>query len=387
MKTLFVTVDPAFPPTSGADLRIWQHVTSASELGPVVLASIGRPQTDVAPFGIQIRHLSGMDTLEVWSSDFDVVFPAEVISLFRSLCMQFRPDVIVLESLPVFSLAGVAKKCARAVIIDLHNVESDLVAQEAGQNQNSEVISIIEARAQRIRALEQNATALADMTWVCSSIDRDRLVKFGADERRIAVVPNGIPRPENIQQRPSREIDRCAPTLLFLAHLGYSPNIDAALFLVEIMPVLWDRLAGARLILAGRNPHSLITSKSQPGKIEVVDNPRSTSELLLSAHLAVMPLQRGGGTRIKALEAMAWGLPIVATAKAVEGLQLQDGVHVRIAETTAEFVAAICDLCMDSVLYESQRHTAMQHVMTRFGPKVTKAAVHGALQSALGKGL
>lgn len=72
-----------------------------------------------------------------------------------------------------------------------------------------------------------------------------------------------------------------------------------------------------------------------------------------------------------------------ATAKAVEGLQLQDGVHVRIAETTAEFVSAIYNLCMDSVLYECQRDTAEQYVMTHFGPQVVRASVHEALQRAL----
>jgi glycosyltransferase involved in cell wall biosynthesis len=324
-----------------------------------------------------------MEPLEIWSSDFDVTFPAEVIRQFRSLCLQFRPDVIVLESLPLFNLVVVAKECARAVIIDLHNVESDLVAQEVGLNQNLEAVLRIEAQAKRIRALEQRATSLADVAWVCSSVDRDRLVRNGTCERQIAVVPNGIPRAESVQPRPQRNHDRSTPVLLFLAHLGYPPNIDAALFLVELMPVLWRHLADARLILAGRNPHPAVVSKSKPGKIDVIADPGSTSSLLLSADLAVMPLQRGGGTRIKALEAMAWGLPIVATARAVEGLQLQDGVHVSIAETRSEFVAAICALCVDSVQYESQYLTAQKHLMTCFGPEVVRAAVYGGLRQAL----
>jgi glycosyltransferase involved in cell wall biosynthesis len=383
MKTLFVTVDPAFPPTTGYDLRNWQNVTAASELGPVLLVSIGRPRPEIPPTGIKIEQIIGMHTSKVWGSDFDVMFSAEMIERFRSVCAQFQPNVIVLESLALGNLANVAKKCAHALVIDLHNMESDLVAQEVDRQNDLETRRAIERRARRIRALEQRAAALANVLWVCSTIDRDRLVNDGADVKRIYVVPNGIPRSESIQDWAQCKQDRWPLTLLFIGHLRYPPNIEAALTLVELMPALWDRIAGARLILAGRHPHPAISSRSQHGKIDVVANPSSTSTLLSSANLAVMPLQRGGGTRIKALEAIAWGLPVVATARAVEGLQLADGVHVRIAETARTFVTAICDLYENPALYESQRFAARRHVMEKFGPEVIRRAVHAGLRLAL----
>ncbi len=383
MKTLFVTVDPAFPPISGVDLRSWQKVTAASELGPVLLVSIGRPRPGIPPTGIKIGHIAGMDTSEVWRKDFDVVFSAETIAQFRSISAQFQPDVTVLESLPLCNLTPVARESAQGLVIDLHNVESDLVAQAAQRQIDPETRRALETQASRIEALEQKAAALADALWVCSTIDRDRLIRNGADVRRICVVPNGIPRPESIQDWPPRKETRWQPTLLYIGHLRYPPNIEAALSLVDLMPALWDRIAGARLILAGRHPHPLISSRSQFGKIAVVADPSSTAPLLSSAHLAVMPLQRGGGTRIKALEAIAWGLPVVATARAVEGLQLEDRVHVRLAETREAFVTAICDLCENSDLYESQRVAARRHVMETFGPEVIRRAVHAGLQLAL----
>ena len=383
MKTLFVTVDPAFPPISGVDLRSWQNVTAASELGPVLLLSIGRPGPEIPPPGIEIGHIAGMDTSEVWRGDFDVVFSAEAITQFRSISAQFQPDVTVLESLPLCNLAPVARQSTQGLVIDLHNVESDLVAQAARRQTDPDTRRAIETQARRIAALEQKAAALADVLWVCSAIDRDRLVRDGADVKRICVVPNGIPRPESIQDWPPRKETGRQPTLLYIGHLGYPPNIEAALSLVEIMPALWERIAGARLILAGRNPHPAITSRAQFGKITVVANPVSTSTLLSSAHLAVMPLQKGGGTRIKALEAIAWGLPVVATARAVEGLQLEDRVHVRIAETMGAFVTVICDLCENPALYESQRIAARRHVMEYFGPEAIRRAVHGGLRLAL----
>jgi len=324
-----------------------------------------------------------MDASDVWRSDFDVTFSADTIEQFRSAAANFRPDVIVLESLPLSNLAKVARDYTRVLIIDLHNVESDLVAQEIHGTRDPDTHRSIERRARRIRSIEQRAAAVADVLWVCSSIDRDRLVNDGADVRGIYVVPNGVPRPESIQDRPPYNEYCRRPIFLFIGHLGYSPNVEAALILLELMPALWDRIAGARLILAGRNPHPMISGRSQTGKIDVIANPSSTSPLLLAAHLAVMPLQRGSGTRIKALEAIAWGLPVVATPLAIEGLQLENGVHVSIAENAGAFVAAICDLCENSTLYEARRLAARRHVMSNFGPQAVRRAVHAGLQLAV----
>jgi glycosyltransferase involved in cell wall biosynthesis len=383
MRTLFVTVDPAFPPTSGAELRAWQNVKAASELGPVLLVSIGPLGPGIPPPGIEIGRIRGMEVSDVWRSDFDVTFSAEMIEQFRSAAANFQPDVIVLESLPLTNLANVAKDYTRALIMDLHNVESDLVAQEVQWVNDRSTRCAIDARAKRIRSIEQRAAAVADVLWVCSSIDRDRLVNDGANVKRIYVVPNGVPRSNSIQDRPPHNDYGWRPTLLFIGHLAYPPNVEAALLLLGLMPALWDRIAGARLILAGRNPHPVISSRSQQGRIDVIANPSSTSPLLLAAHVAVMPLLRGGGTRIKALEAIAWGLPVVATARAVEGLCLENGVDVSIAETAEAFVTAICDLCENSTRYESQRIAARRHVMANFGPDAIRAAVHAGLRLGL----
>jgi hypothetical protein len=73
----------------------------------------------------------------------------------------------------------------------------------------------------------------------------------------------------------------------------------------------------------------------------------------------------------------------VATARAIEGLQLEDGIHVRIAETAGAFVTAICELCENSALYDSQRLAARNHVMKYFGPEAIRLAVHAGLRHAL----
>jgi glycosyltransferase involved in cell wall biosynthesis len=381
MKTLFVTVDACFPPVSGADLRNWQNVVAASRLGPVLLASLSPPGAERPACGIQIAGFSEMNVETVWGSEFDVKFSAPTLARFRSLCATFQPDAIVLESLPLANLVGPARELSKGVILDLHNIESDLVAQQAAVADPGGA----RKRAGRIAAIECAATRAASSTWVCSALDRDRLAGMGVAAERVHVVPNGIPRPEALPPElpvRSRPPGR-APVLLFCAHLGYAPNIDAALWLADLMPALWRRLPGARLILAGRTPHPSICAREQAGKIDVLPNPPSLAPILQQADVAVMPLRQGGGTRIKALEAMAWGVPVVATSKAVEGLGLHHGTHVLLAQTADEFVAHIHDIVLDAAAFELLRRNAYNHVMAQFGQQAIFSEVRAGLLSAV----
>jgi glycosyltransferase involved in cell wall biosynthesis len=120
------------------------------------------------------------------------------------------------------------------------------------------------------------------------------------------------------------------------------------------------------------------------GKLELVADPPDVSPYLARAHIAAVPLTTGGGTRLKILEAMAAGVPVVATPLAAEGLALLDGVHIRLAETDEDFVDRIEALCAGRDQWEAQRVKARQHALEAFGPPVIARAVIAGL--GLGNG-
>jgi glycosyltransferase involved in cell wall biosynthesis len=109
--------------------------------------------------------------------------------------------------------------------------------------------------------------------------------------------------------------------------------------------------------------------------VEVLANPVDTSGLLAAGDFVVLPITIGGGTRIKAIEAMAWGIPVIASTRAVEGLGLVDRVSVRFAETPSHYCEAIGSLWSDPVAYRAQRDAARQHALARFGPEAIAKAV------------
>jgi glycosyltransferase involved in cell wall biosynthesis len=384
LRTLFATVDPAFPPISGADLRNWQNAWAASRLGPVQLASLLPPNLVCPPDGIEAVSFSDLDrSAPVWGADLDIQFPAGTQARLRGLIDSFAPDAIVFESLAMHPLIADRSTRAARVIIDLHNIESDLVLQDRRVSRWCDWRERfrIRRRVRRIVQIERDAVGRVDCVWVCSATDRERLRVLAPPLANIRIVPNGIPRNESAPPTLVRRThpQKNGPTLIFIGHLSYPPNIEAARMLIDLMPGIRRRFPAARLLLVGRNPNPEIQACAQAGIIDIVADPEGPAKYLAEADFAVMPLQRGGGTRIKALEAMAWGIPMIATRCAVEGLSLLDGVHVRIAESAAGFIAQISALMSDCEAQEDQRLQAYRYVHEHFGPEAILSAIKEAL--------
>jgi glycosyltransferase involved in cell wall biosynthesis len=235
-----------------------------------------------------------------------------------------------------------------------------------------------------IRAIEKRAAESADRVWVCSSLDADRFTAVTGRRVGIHVVPNGVPRADSVptQMRPRADSSRLAPVLLMAGHLAYRPNVLAAEFAARaILPRLRKHLPGARLVLAGRAPHRRVRALASDA-VDVIADPPDMTPMLRDADMSVMPLTEGGGTRVKMAEAMAWGLPVVATAMAAEGLGLQDGRHYRRAESAAQFATAIAELWHDGPLFEATRQAAREFALREFGPDAIARAVARGLGGA-----
>jgi glycosyltransferase involved in cell wall biosynthesis len=390
LRTMFVTVEPAFPPVSGADLRNWQNASAASRLGPVLLTSIlppDRPECsarDITIVGLSNENRASVLRRPAGGTEIDVAIPRAALDRFAALARSHRPDTIVLESMPTRGLLGPARTLADTVVLDMHNIESRLVAQRIERPLWRHPLRNlgIDRQSRQVAAAEREAVRLAHQIWVCSTPDRDRLESIARSHGRIRVVPNGIPRPEEMPRELTarQPASAAAPHLLFMAYLSYPPNVAAARWLAqELMPALQRSLPLARLVLAGRNPHADVRALARPGSIEVIADPPQVSQILRRCDIAVLPIRQGGGTRIKALEAMAWGLPVVATALAVEGLGLTDGVDVLIAETVSDLVLGITSLATNPARFDAMRTTAWRNASSRYGATAIAAAVSSAL--------
>jgi len=388
---LLVASDAVWPPISGGDLRNWQNAQALATLGDVLATSIHAPSAAVTLDDPHIRTRVLANAAEAATSPrlakrltpIDTRIPHIALSRLVEAARDFKPDTIVVEGIPLFALLEHLRPLAPQLVLDMHNIESDLARQMMPKvGWLARLFSKKSRQVRRMRDMELQSLRVVDKVWVCSEQDRDRLCYLSGGRALADVVPNGVPRfdliPEQLADQPA--MAKGQPTLLFIGHLNYPPNLEAARRLAtQILPRLQAALGGARLVIAGRNPHRSLADLAALPDVELIANPDDLAELYRRAHLAIVPLVSGGGTRLKILEAMAWGLPVVATRLAAEGLDLVDGVDIDFAESDDELAARAAALCKDDDWLQARRLRARETVTQRFGPKAIAAAVRSSL--------
>lgn len=211
--------------------------------------------------------------------------------------------------------------------------------------------------ADRFRGIESSWTRRFGRLLVASDVDRGRLgSRLGME--RIAVFPNGVrvPEPREIElmangreprRFPNRQPQR---TLLFVGTLGYAPNEDAALTLVEqILPRLRG-LAGQNVSLriAGAGASDRLRAAAIAQGAEMMGYVECISNEYARADVVAMPLRSGGGTRIKLLEALAHERAVVTTTIGAEGVAVEHDRNVMIADDPDAFAQACRTLLYDS---------------------------------------
>ena len=129
-------------------------------------------------------------------------------------------------------------------------------------------------------------------------------------------------------------------TLIFFGGMGYAPNVDgSSRFLVrEVLPLVWAVRPAVRLLLVGSNPAPEVKALAGP-QVEVTGTVPAVLLYLRRAALAIVPLRSGGGTRLKILEAMAAGTPVVSTRLGAEGLDLVDREEAWLTQCSAAEIA------------------------------------------------
>lgn len=173
-----------------------------------------------------------------------------------------------------------------------------------------------------------------DRVWVSSPADAARL-QASLPIHELNVMPNSIE-----MGVPSRRRDD-GRTLLFVGTMGYEPNEDAVAW---FLGAIWPRLrgvAGVRVRVVGSSPTKRLHRLGRQAGVEVVGWAPDLAPFYEEAALCIAPIRVGAGTRVKLLEAAAQGVAIVSTRLGAEGLGLQTGRHLWLADTPIRFAAAI----------------------------------------------
>jgi glycosyltransferase involved in cell wall biosynthesis len=182
------------------------------------------------------------------------------------------------------------------------------------------------------------------------------------------VVPNAI----DPDAYPRREGWPARPSLLFTGTMDYRPNADAARWLLDaVMPTVWESVPEARVFVVGRGPaRDLVARGQQDARIAVTGQVESVNSYWARSTVYVLPVRGGGGTRFKALEAMAAGLPIASTPMGMEGIAAEDEMHYLSGASGGALAAAIVRLLEDQALRETMTEAAGRLVREQYDWRV-----------------
>jgi glycosyltransferase involved in cell wall biosynthesis len=234
-----------------------------------------------------------------------------------------RGRVIADGPIAAAALAGLARK--RAVIYNAHNLESGFRHE----------IEARSGRAQRqLRSFERGLLTRAAESWMVSAADMAAAAEL-CPGARLRYVPNVVD-VTSIEPVATRPAQRRAT---FVANFAYEPNRNGLDFLLEqVFPRVWAELPDARLQLVGGG---LEQAPAADARVETLGFVTDLRDAYASASCAVVPLLQGGGSPLKFVEALAYGLPVVATPRAANGLEVIDGEHCLIADGAPAFAQAL----------------------------------------------
>ncbi len=225
-----------------------------------------------------------------------------------------------------------------------HNVESALWARQATHEPNPVKRLAFSIEARKMARYEYAAVRRFHHIIAVSEHDR-ALMGAMTDTARISVAPTGV---DLAQYRVAAGREATSPIVLFLGSMDWEANVDGVeWFHREVWPHVLAAVPAARFRIVGRNPAPRVQALAADPSVDVTGGVPSVVEHLSEAAVFVVPLRIGGGTRLKIYEAMAAGRAVVSTRIGAEGLDINDGRDLMLADEPRAFAEAVRGLLVE----------------------------------------
>ncbi len=263
-----------------------------------------------------------------------------------------------------------------------HNAEHVLWQRQAERTKNPLLRALLRLEYQRVRRYEAGILPRFHAVFAVSEADRQALIGLGADSHRLWLLPN-LPDPA-LRDRPALSFADAEPIILYFGTLSWQPNIEGLEhFLRSVFPIVRERLPEVRFVVAGQGaPSRLQRLGRRTAGVDFLGPVQDAEPLYRRARLFIEASPTGGGTRLKVLNALARGLPVVASPQATEGLDVVPGQHLLVADSPASMAEAIVRLMADDGLWRSLSDNGRALVRRRYLAEVAYAPLDELLRGA-----
>ena len=364
MRILFLTQICPYPPTNGGAIKTYNILKHLGSKHEVSLLMFIRHETELSAVSHLSEFCREIDHCTIKRSAVRNVFDAAaslatnrsfVITRDRHPQMQAKvsqglaksPDLIYVDHLQMSRLVPNPAPCP--VLLDEHNVEWRIIQRfsTAGMTLPQRLFSALEWR--KLRAYELSACRKADLVLAVTPNDRDTLVENGIPPNHVGFLPIGVDtdRFQPVSLRPESK------NILSFGTMSWPPNVDAiGYFVREVYPLVKQKVPEAQFTIVGSSPPPEIKALEKDSSIKVTGFVEDVRPYAEEAAVFVVPLRIGSGMRVKILDAMALGLPVVTTPVGCEGISLQPGRHALVSESPDRFAGCVTDLLRNPEMRE-----------------------------------
>jgi sugar transferase (PEP-CTERM/EpsH1 system associated) len=390
MRILWVKIGGLWPANSGGRLRSYHIIAELSQQHEVTVVTTCRSDEDPS---VLPPHLPQCDKVisvvhdapkhgstafigalaRSWFSPLPVDLykyrVAEMRRIVTKLLREGDYDLCVADFLT--GLPNVPLDLPVPVVLFTHNVEHMIWKRLCENERNPIKRLLLSIEWRKMRRYERRACQLADVTLTVSETDK-QLFKQLSPACNIHAVPTGVdvnyfsPAPAGTGAAPAAVVEN-EFDIVFSGSMDWFPNEDAMFwFMDEILPLVRKQAPNVKLTIVGRNPSAKLQRLALDREVLVTGTVDDVRPSVHRASVYIVPLRIGGGTRLKIFEALAMGKAIVSTTVGAEGLPLEDGKHLILADTPEAFASEVVALMHNPGRRMRLGHAGRQLVQARY---------------------
>lgn len=359
MRILFFSPQQLWPVNSGSRLRNAHLAGALAKRCQVTLLQILQPEEHETPAPepqsferlVSVRKGKSYSAAAVakgiigpWPLTVLNYRSEHVAEALREVLSSSRYDAVQVEASNLFSYMKIIREASGkpAIVFDWHNVDSELMHRYGSETSSLPKKLVAWRTASLLNGIERTLIRTCDAHTVVSALDRTKLLRHdpAAD---ITVIPNGV----DSQKFSARPGGNSGDELLFVGSMDYHANSDAVLWFVRhAWPDIARRFPMLKFNVVGRSPGPEVRALASD-RVRVTGTVEDVRPYYENALAVVVPLRVGGGTRLKILEAMAMGVPVISTSIGAEGIESRSGMDILLADSTEETINAIDLLTTD----------------------------------------
>lgn len=272
-------------------------------------------------------------------------FRVQMRDAVRSAIDEFQPDVVHIDHLQMAQFVDF--DAGYKTVLDHHNVES-MIIKRVGEAPGSPFVRLY-SRIEwpKLQRYELDICRKCDRIITVSEEDKQTLASLEPSLDNIASVPIGV----DVDYFDGVVRDPASSNILSIATMYWPPNVDSMLYFhKDILPLVRKEVPDCTLTIAGQRPVQSIQSLASDLGTRVTGYVEDSRDYARDCGVFIVPLRSGSGVRVKILNAMAMGLPVVSTSVGAEGLDVISGEHLLIADTPKDFAESVVRVLRDSDL-------------------------------------